>query len=336
MFHSQYHSGSVKTHRVTHLLSVLFTFAIALSGISCIDSVESDDHTHSEKGYYLSTALWSSLDIPVCWENPQDVKASDRQLVIDAVNESWASAAPFNFFGWKKCKGDSQGIRILAADGHPHVKGLGTLASGVQDGMLLNFTYESWGTGSRCAQSEEGRVQCIKWIAIHEFGHALGIAHEQNRPDNPETCDAPQGTNGDVTIGDWDQESTMNYCNPVWVNHGQLSAGDIETVNAAYRRLISGGGQGKPSTPGFKLQRRGQNKVLLRWKPKGTKHTEFEIQRSKKGHRGKWSRPVRIAEVNGGVKRHVDQPGKGKFRYRIRSKNPDDASKWSKWKKFSN
>jgi len=119
------------------------------------------------------------------------------------------------------------GIRILIKDGRPFTKGLGKNLAGVVDGMMLNFTYENFNTNCKSY-----RYDCIEVHAVHEFGHALGIDHEQSRPDAPTCTENDQTPSGDGLIGPYDPHSVMNYCDDN--DWDGLSAGDIETVNFLY------------------------------------------------------------------------------------------------------
>jgi hypothetical protein len=191
----------------------------------------------AEQGYVLTTGIWQNKIIPVCWINPSTNTAIEQQWVQRAVDRTWTRNSQVSFVGWGQCPAANNRttLRIQIADVHPNVKDLGSRLVNHATGMQLNFTFGAWSPS--CANSGATfRRQCIESIAVHEFGHVLSFAHEQNRPDTPTaTCtDAPQGSNGNVTVGSWDLNSVMNYCNPLYNGAGSLSPIDIQTVQQYY------------------------------------------------------------------------------------------------------
>lgn len=191
--------------------------------------------------FALTTALWKTPGaIPVCWEAAGFTQ--EKAWVADAVQKSWETAtAAIHFTGWDTCTAQSRGVRIVINSYDrqgPHVVSFGQQLDGVRNGMTLDFAFSS-GAFPPCTRSEAMRERCIRAISTHEFGHAIGFLHEQERADTPNSCpDKIVGVQTAETkpIGAWDLMSIMNYCYPDRENvfPTMLSPQDISGAREMY------------------------------------------------------------------------------------------------------
>jgi hypothetical protein len=194
---------------------------------------ESSNQLVIEYGAVLNAAIWDRRQIAVCWKNAVSADQQAQAWVKDSIDRTWQKESMLRFSGWTQCpKGRFAGIQIKIEDVGPHTTTLGRFMEDEGNQMVLNFKFESWGL--ECSTQFQ-RESCIRAIAVHEFGHAIGFTHEQNRADSPGECKKlAQGSNPDQMLTPYDPDSVMNYCNKVWNNDGFLSSLDIQAVQQIY------------------------------------------------------------------------------------------------------
>ncbi len=217
-------------------------------------------------GQGLMWTVWPSepLRFVVCWENPDDadpyIGETDqtpgwlrREWVRLALKNSWEREARIIFVGWETCANESnpepppytlgprrpgtadENFKIqITYSGQSQNPGHGSWGDYMQSGILLNL---------HC-----GNQACIEYLAIHEFGHALGFYHEEERSDWPTNIPGcpPQDyppldpwwpIPTEIRWGTPDRDSVMAYCSG---SPNFLDPGDVAGVQRAYERHLPG------------------------------------------------------------------------------------------------
>jgi len=181
--------------------------------------------------------------VPVCWESPGFDR--EKAIVKAAVRATWERNSGISFTGWGDCprSGSDKFVRVATAsqddnnagaNGATFGYGMAVLKS-ASDGegrllaprsMIMTFNPDG--------SADQGRVE---YIGVHEFGHVLGFVHEQDTPGNaegPAHCDSPGNEPNARSLTTYDRDSVMNYCNKDGNMLGNLTATDIEGVQAVY------------------------------------------------------------------------------------------------------
>jgi len=197
---------------------------LALLG-GCTGEVVSSERLAQSSEDALSGQSWQlwmpapgsvNTAIPVCFEPNSGFNASEKADIRSKANTWNRVAARITFTGWGEClyggvRGSTPpGIHVSKSD-KCDVDGIGKSISGVRNGLTLVDTSPN----------------CV----VHEFGHALGFTHEQERTDNV-GCDADRSQHEpDLGMSDYDLNSVMNYCGP---NNGALTSLDIAGARSVY------------------------------------------------------------------------------------------------------
>jgi hypothetical protein len=224
---------------------------IGLGGcaVSAVDQPQQEATGQAQENLFVRTGVqtWNQT-VPVCFHQSPLLKndhTREMNMIRHAIERTWARYANFTLT-WNGLCTNSGGSQLRINLG-PHTQEDGSSDGQTQYEGMANLTPASTpldvdadknifhNPGIRLwIQDDWGsQLSRLEYCAIHEFGHALGFAHEQDSFANPNKTSGCTGLGySGHQYGPWDQDSIMNYCADT--EHGYLSDGDREGATDIY------------------------------------------------------------------------------------------------------
>lgn len=225
------------------LVCHIFLMSLSILLSNC-KSVRTANKASAVKSYMVPGVTLKDRYIIVCFESPQPGGISDRARanIQDAISTAYIPAGLY-FVGWLPCSQD------LFTETHNTLKITKvTLEDAVNGGFGYAYPMNIY-LQTDCFNSVPPDhcpdLRFMRYAAVHETGHALGLQHEHSR-DDATTCKNELLDPNGIKITEYDPDSVMNYCG---ANTEKLSELDISGLIEYYSRAYDRNGDGDLNDP---------------------------------------------------------------------------------------